>query len=120
MRVTNQIFPFSASPTSLPIPISQTTSPGTLIHTSSATASLKDILWIWAINISTEPVILTVVKRNGETTLIDNIIHLLPQANKVQIEPGSILVAGTEYLAYASIADVIHISGWTTRRNEIL
>ena len=102
----------------IPITVTQytTTTPGTLIHKSSANSD--DYVWVWAANTHTQAVTITVYKGSASNFDVDNIMTLQPRDNKILIEPGILLNDELEIRIVASVAQVVKASGFVHRRTE--
>jgi hypothetical protein len=102
----------SASSNGRPIAVAATSSSGTLLHTAHATA--KDEVWLYATNISSGAVDLTI--EFGGTSASDRIIQSIPAKSGLAIDvPGVPLTGGVAVRAYAGTASVINIVGWVNR-----
>lgn len=90
-----------------------TATPGTTIHTASATA--LDEIWLWAVNSSTTAVKLTV--EWGEATAPDgNIEVTIPgESGYLMVVPGLVLTNSLVVKAFAATANVILINGYVNR-----
>ena len=98
--------------------VAATSSPGTLIHTGSTTASTLDEVYIYAENSSTSSVKLT-LQWGGTTADRDDIeVTLTGEAGLVTIAPG-LLIKGNatalEIRAFAATTNVISIFGFVNR-----
>jgi len=95
------------------IKIAASATPGTTIHTASATA--LDEIWLWAVNSSTTAVKLTV--EWGEATAPDgNIEVTVPgESGYLMAVPGLILTNSLVVKAFAGTANVILINGYVNR-----
>ncbi len=96
------------------IKVAAIASSGTLIHTATAgTAAADDYdkIWLWAYNSHSVAVVLTL--QFGGTTSPDNDIKktLQPQTGLVAVLVGNILQNAKELRAYASVANVITLTG---------
>jgi hypothetical protein len=102
-----------------PIKVVATSSTGTTIHTTGTSASVEDEIWLYAYNSDTASRLLTV--QYGGTTAVDDDIKITipPQSGLTLVIPGLILTgtgsAGNSIYAYASIANVITVSGYVNR-----
>jgi hypothetical protein len=110
---------FSSSSSGQPIIVAATASTGTTIHTTSASASIIDEVWLYACNTSTSPVLLTV--QFGGTGAVQNAkpITIPPQSGDVLVIAGLPLTgdgaSATNIYAYAATGSVINISGYVNR-----
>ena len=96
------------------IKIAATATAGTAIHTAVAgtTAGTFDEIWLWAFNAHTADVVLT-IEFGGADAPDQNIIVTIPyKAGLVPVVPGLILQNGAVVKAFASVADVITLSGF--------
>jgi hypothetical protein len=105
----------SGSTSGTPTTVVQTTGTGDLIHTAIAGTSSLDEIWLYANNISTSPVLLTI--QYGGTTSPQYVkpITLAPQAGDVLIIAGLLLQDTLLVRAIAATASVITISGYVNR-----
>jgi hypothetical protein len=103
------------------IKVSATTSgsAGTTIHTTGASSTAIDEVWLYATNSSALGVVLTI--QWGGVTAVDNEIKLTIPSNSglTLVIPGLVLTgtgsAGNVIAAYAGTANVITISGYVNR-----
>lgn len=96
------------------IKITQTATAGDTIHTSVAgtTAGTFDEIWLYAYNGHTADVTLT-VEFGGATVPDNNIILTVPfKSGLVLVVPGLILQNGAVVKAFASVANVVTITGF--------
>lgn len=104
----------SSSTDGMGIKVVATATAGTAIHTAVAgtTAGTFDEVWLYAYNSNATAVNLTV--EFGDATAPDHNIYttLTPQAGLVLIVPGLILQNGATVKAFASVANVVTISGF--------
>lgn len=104
----------SGSTDGKPIKIAATSTPGDTIHTAVAgtTAGTFDEIWLWAFNAHTADVVLT-IEFGGADAPDQNIIVAIPyKAGLVPVVPGLILQNGAVVKAFASVADVVTMSGF--------
>ena len=101
------------------IKVAATGTPGTTIHTGSATATTYDEVWLYAMNTSASAVKLTI--EWGGTTSPDDLIELTvqPEAGLVTVAPG-LLIKGNSSAAlvvkaFAATADVVTIHGFVNQ-----
>jgi len=95
------------------IEITQTSTPGDLIHTAVAgtTAGVFDEIWLWAQNNHTGNVILTI--EFGSHDHAQNIIVTIPtKGGLVPVAPGLILQNTLDVNAFAATANVITLFGF--------
>ena len=104
----------SASTNGKPIKVVATATAGTTIHTAVAgtTDGTYDEIWLYAYNGHTTAVTLT-IEFGGATVPDQNIVITLPSKSGLNlIVPGLILQNGLVVAAFASVANVITISGY--------
>lgn len=104
----------SGSTDGMPIKVVATATAGTTIHTAVAgtTAGTFDEIWLYAYNGHTTAVTLT-IEYGGATVPDQNIVITLPSKSGLNlIVPGLILQNGLVVKAFASVANVITISGY--------
>ena len=100
------------------IKVAATATPGTTIHTGSATATTYDEVWLYAINTDTTARKLTI--EWGDTTAPDDLIELTIAAESglVLVAPGLLIKGNATPLvirAFAATADVITIHGYVNQ-----
>ena len=109
---------FSGSTDGRPIKVAATSSPGTTIHTGSATATTYDEIWIYAMNTDTTARKLT-VQFGGTSSPDDEIeVTIQPEAGLVTIVPGFPIKGNATPLvvrAFAATTNVITIHGFVNR-----
>lgn len=99
------------------IVVAATETAGTLIHTAVAgsTAGVYDEIWLYAQNIDTSNVALT-IEFGGVAVPGDTIkVTVAYQAGLVPIVPGFPLQGGCEVRAFAGTANVIEIFGFVNK-----
>ena len=104
----------SGSTDGKPIKVVATATAGTTIHTSVAgqVAGTYDEVWIWAYNGHTANVTLT-IEFGGADVPDQNIVVTIPfKSGLVLVIPGLILQNAMVVKAFASIANVITLSGF--------
>jgi len=104
----------SGSTNGLGIKITDTATPGTLIHTAVAgtTAGTFDEIWLFAYNGHTTTVTLT-VEFGGHTAPDQNIVCTLAAKSGLQlVVPGAILQNEMDVNIFCSVDDVAVIYGW--------
>lgn len=104
----------SGSTDGKPIKVVQTATAGDTIHTAVAgtTVGTFDEIWLWAYNGHTAAVTLT-IEFGGATVPDQNIIvTLTSKSGLVPIVPGLILQNGMVVKAFASVANVVTLSGF--------
>jgi hypothetical protein len=107
----------SASTSGRPIKVVATASAGTTIHTTLGSASTDEI-YLYANN--TDSVLRTLTIQWGGTSSPDDsiVVGIAPQAGIFLVVPGLILVdtgAAVTIRAFASVANVINITGYVNR-----
>ena len=100
------------------IKIAQTATPGTTIHTGSATATTYDEIWLYAMNTDTSARKLTI--EWGSTSSPDDLIEITlnPESGLVLIVPGLVLKGNATPLvvrAFAATTNVVTILGYVNR-----
>jgi hypothetical protein len=100
------------------IKVAATATPGTTIHTGSATATTHDEIWLYAMNTDTTARKLTI--EWGGTSSPDDLIEItLPvEPGLILISPGLLIKGNATPLivrAFSSAADVITIHGYVNR-----
>jgi len=109
----------SGSTDGRPIKVAATATPGTTLHTGSATATTYDEIWLYAMNSDTTARKLTV--EWGGTSAPDDLIEVTVAAESglVLIAPGLLIKgnasAALVVKAFAATADVITIHGYVNR-----
>jgi hypothetical protein len=108
----------SASTDGRAIKVAATATPGTTIHTGSATAATIDEVWLYAMNTDSSSRKLTI--EWGGTTSPDDLIEitLAAEPGLVLIAPGLLIKGNATPLivrAFAAAADVITIHGYVNR-----
>ena len=96
-----------------------TSTPGTLIHTAISGTTDYDEIWIYATNSHTADVALTL--QWGGTVSPDDYIQItIPKKTGLfLIIPGLILQNELIIRAFAATANVISVSGWVNRIEEV-
>ena len=95
------------------IPVAATASPGTTIHQAHATN--LDEIWLWAVNVTANPVKLT-IEYGGNATgdLIELTIE--PESGLMIVIPGSSpLTNSLTVAAFGATASAINIQGYVNR-----
>jgi hypothetical protein len=98
------------------IPVVATASPGTLIHTATASRAANewDEVFIRAVNTSASAVKLTV--EWGGTAAGDQVeITIPPESGFVEVIPGHVLQNGVSVTAFAAVANAIVLHGFANR-----
>lgn len=107
----------SGSTSGKPILISTTATPGTLIHTAVTGTASEDNVWIYACNNHTAVVTLTI--EYGGTTAAEQIIMGIPaKEGLILVIPGLPLNGGLVIRAFASVTNVVSITGLVNRRTD--
>ena len=104
----------SGSTDGKPIKVVQTATAGDTVHTAVAgtTAGTFDEIWIWGYNGHTTTVTVT-IEFGGATVPDQNIVlTLASKSGLVPIVPGLILQNGMVVKAFASVANVVTLSGF--------
>lgn len=98
------------------IKVAATATPGTLIHTATAsTTTVQDEIWIWAVNSSAAAVQLN-IEFGGTAAPDDNISVAVPAvAGLVLVIPGLVLQGGAVVRAFAASAKVVMVHGFVNR-----
>ncbi len=110
----------SGSTDGMPIKVVQTATAGDTIHTAVAgtTAGTYDEIWLYAYNGHTTTVILT-IEFGGATVPDQNIIlTLAAKSGLTLIVPGLILQNAKVVKAFASVANVVTISGFVNSMTD--
>ncbi len=105
----------SGSTDGRPIKVAATSTPGTTIHTGSATAATLHEIWLYACNTDTSAHKITV--EWGGTSSPDDLIEvtLEPEAGLVEITPGLLIKGNATPLvvkAFVDSANVVNIHGY--------
>ena len=109
----------SGSTDGRPIKVAATATPGTTIHTGSATATTYDEIWLYGMNSDTTARKLTI--EWGGTTAPDDLIEvtLAAESGLVLLTPGLVIKgnasAALVVKAFAATADVVTIHGYCNR-----
>ncbi len=109
----------SGSTDGKPLKLTQTSTPGTTIHTaiSGTTDGVYDEIWLYGYNGHSANVVCT-VEYGGVDVPDQNIVVTLPyKAGLIPIIPGLILQNSLVVRAYAATANVITIVGFVNRIN---
>lgn len=97
------------------IKVGATSTPGTSVHTAVSSTADYDEIWLWAVNQHTVDVQIT-VEWGGSSSPDDNMTTtLLPKAGLTLIVPGLVLNNGLSVRVFASVANVVMISGFVNR-----
>mgnify|MGYP000866856958 CR=1 FL=1 len=108
-------YPLSGSTNGRPIAVAATAiATGTTIHTAVAGTTNWDEIWLFANNITTLTIRLTIGwGGTGNSDL--NIIDIPPNQGKVLIAAGELLQNGLVIKAAAKTANVVNITGFVNR-----
>jgi hypothetical protein len=104
----------SGSTDGMGILVAATGSPGTLIHTAiaSTTVGTFDEVWLWAYNSDSANRTLT-IEFGDATVPTHNIKVSIPyQQGEILVVPGFILQNGATVRAFASVINVVAVSGF--------
>lgn len=98
------------------IKVVATATPGTTIHTATAsTTTVKDELWLWAMNSSAGAIQLN-IEFGGVSSPDDKISVAIPAvAGLVLVVPGLVLQNGAVVRAFAGTANVVMVHGFVNR-----
>jgi len=119
MANATSIIPFSASVQGLPIKISATATPGTLIHTGSTSATLIDRYTLGLFNSDSVDRVAT-IEFGGVAAPDQNIVITIPARSGITNVLGGHVLLGSGAVAlttrvFASAANVITCIGWIMR-----
>jgi hypothetical protein len=106
--------PLSASPNGLPIALSNTTSPGNLLHTAVTATSSIDEVYVMAANVSGGAAKLTVEWGQSGSYLIKD-YSIAANSAVILIANGVILNGGKNVAAYSDTPNAINIVGFVNR-----
>lgn len=96
------------------IAVAATATPGTAIHTATATAGVRDEIWLWAVNQTTSAAKLTV--EFGGVTANDIIEQTVaPEDGLVLVCPGLVLAGGLAVTAFGAVASALTVFGYCNR-----
>lgn len=103
----------SASTTGKAIKVAATATPGTTIHTASA--SSQDEIWLWAFNTDTTARKLT-IEWGGTASPDDTIEVTIPaEGGTVLVVPGAILGNSLVVKSFCATANVVCVIGYVNR-----
>lgn len=102
----------SGSTNGRPIQVVQTATAGDTIHIAHASA--KDEIWLYAVNRSGSPVLLT-IEFGGVTTGDTITTTLTAGTGPLLVIPGSVLTNSLVVRAFADVTNVVSIFGWVNR-----
>jgi hypothetical protein len=116
MPVSKQLL--SGSTSGRPIAVAATATPGTIIHTATSATGALDEIYLYANNVSTSDVALTI--EFGGTTTADQSLSattIPARANSfpIPVVPGICLGGGLIVRAFAGTTNVINITGFVNR-----
>jgi hypothetical protein len=119
MANATAILPFSGSTQGQGIKVVQTSTPGTLIHTTGTSATIVDRIYLWAFNSDTVDRAIT-IEFGGPTAPDQNIIVTVQsKAGQLLVVPGFPLIGnGSVALtvkAFGAAANVLTVSGYILR-----
>ena len=104
---------FSGSTNGRPIKVTQTATPGTLIHTAHATS--KDEIWLYVVNTSGSDVVLT-IEFGGVTSPDDLIkISVKKELGLLLVIPGIPQSNSQVIRAFAGTTNLLNIVGFVNR-----
>jgi len=110
----------SGSTDGKPIKVVETATAGTTIHTAVAgtTAGTFDEIWLWTYNGHSAAVTLT-IEFGGATVPDQNIVMTLASKSGLQlVVPGLILQNAMVVKAFASVANVVTLSGFVNTMTD--
>jgi len=104
----------SGSTDGKPIKVAATATAGTTIHQAVAgtTAGTFDEIWLWAYNSSANAIVLTIEFGGADAPDQNIVLSLAPRSGLVPVVPGLILQNGLYVKAFASITNIVTISGF--------
>lgn len=96
------------------IKVVATATPGTTIHTAVAGTTLGtfDEIWLWAYNGHTSAVVLTIEFGGADVPDQNIIVTLASKSGLIPIVPGLILQNAMVVRAFASVTNVVTLSGF--------
>ena len=107
----------SGSTSGRPIKVVATATPGTTIHTAVTGATSFDEVWLWATNTDSSARTIT-VEWGGTTSpddLLSDAVSLSASNAPFLLIPGLVLNGGLIVKAFASVANVVLITGYINR-----
>ena len=107
----------SGSTSGREIPVVNTATPGTLIHTAVAGAAAWDEIYMWASNVTASPATLT-VEWGGVSDPGDHLVkaYTIPaNSPPYPIATGQVLNGGLAVRAFSGTANAINIGGYVNR-----
>jgi len=99
------------------VPVAQTATPGTLIHTAVAGAASFDELYIWASNVTAAAATLT-IEWGGVTDPGDHMtkaVSIPANSPPIPIVTGQVMNGGLVVRAFSGTASAINLSGYVNR-----
>lgn len=110
----------SGSTNGKPIQITTTSSPGDLIHTATNTANTLDEVWLYANNVKSSGNAIQLTIYTDTDNDANRIIVGIPfRKGLIYIIPGFVYDGSVNIRAYAAEADVINVSGWVNRIQDV-
>lgn len=107
----------SGSTNGRPIAVAATSTPGTTIHTATNTSNQLDEVWLWATNVHTSAVNLTL--ELGGTSTSDTVEMSIPAEDGSHLVlDGAIFDGGVVIRAFAGTTNVINIRGYVNRMDQ--
>lgn len=108
------IAPLSQCVNGAPIAVAATSSPGTILHTSSGTPTQNDELFVYACNTGTATTNLFFqLAGTGSNNVI---VNTIPASGGLSLQiPGCIITSGQSLRAYASVTNNINVVGYYQR-----
>lgn len=110
-------FLLSGSTNGIPVKIAATASPGTTVHTATATSGAFDEIYIWLSNLDTVDRMVT-IQWGGVTDpddLISKTVTVSAKSGPTPYVPGLLLNGGLLVKIFADAANVITASGYVNR-----
>jgi hypothetical protein len=104
---------FSGSTNGRPVVVVATATGGTTIHTAVSGTSSWDEIWIYATNIDSSDITLTL--EWGGTGVANEIDMIVPANSTILVIPGCLLQNSLIVKAYAGTASKINLFGWVNR-----
>jgi hypothetical protein len=107
----------SGSTNGRPIPVADTATPGTLLHTAIAGTSSFDELYLWVSNVTGSAATLT-IEWGGVTNPGDHIskaVSVPANTGPVQVSFGQCVNGGVVVRAFSGTASALNITGFVNR-----
>jgi hypothetical protein len=113
---TFDIIKLSGSTNGRQVKVVATATPGTTVHTATATSNGLDQIWLYAVNSDTASIKLTI--ELGGTTAPDDLVEVTvpPESGLMSILVGQVLDGGVVVKAFAASANLVLLSGWVVRK----